>query len=48
MNITASKVFMALAFALGLIATLTAAGHASGFAWAFPGALTMMAFAFLV
>lgn len=48
MTITTSRVFMAVAFALGLIATLAAAGDATGFAWALPGAITAMAFAFLV
>lgn len=47
-NFPANKVFMGIAFALGLVATLTAAGDASGFAWALPGAITAMAFAFLV
>jgi hypothetical protein len=48
MTVSASRIFMGVAFALALIATLSAAGAATGFAWALPGAIAAMALGFLV
>lgn len=44
----ANKLIMGVAFALALVATLAAAGHATDWNWALPGAIAAIAFAFLV
>lgn len=44
----ASKILIAVAFVFFLIATLSAAAVATGFAWALPAGLASLALAFLV
>lgn len=48
MSFSASKLFTAIALVFFVIATLTTAGDATGFAWALPAGLASLALAFLV
>jgi hypothetical protein len=45
---TASRLFAAIALVFFIIATLTAAGDVTGFAWALPAGLASLALMFLV